>query len=91
MEGPGRDEPGLGKYPRKTRVSGGKTSKMAVQPTELVALACALKGVTDGLRVLPENSVWRPCLREFRNVLSAQTELQPEPLRRGEAPPDDPG
>lgn len=56
---------------------------------ERVALELGLKGVREGLAVLPARSPWVRCLREFRDGLGAQVGATTELARRGPPERDD--
>ena len=64
------------------------STEEAVLETE--ALAQVLHGLEQGLEWLPDDSVWRRCLMEFRNALRPHV-AEPRRMSPGRFEPGDPG
>jgi hypothetical protein len=56
---------------------------------ERVALELALRGVREGLTVMPAGSPWVRFFRDLRDGLSSRAVAPSEPTRRGTPAPDD--
>ena len=69
---------------------GGQALSTEEAVLEIEALAQVLYGVERGLEWLPEDSVWRRCLLEFRNALRPHVDEQ-RPMSPGRFEPGGPG